>query len=274
VEQLVKTPIIDKNGKQTHVWKKTDLSSGVQRSIPDVSVKSSLEEDLDAKLAKHFDIISFNGREFGVAPEGFSGAYCLTCFSPFRKEELNDEVFTCNTCHTKTFSDLTGTVIRHDALKFLDDQEVLNSSWFHITTKSDWLTEVTSVEKTPLIHLGTEEAAYDRLEQLKKNASSPKSKTSQTKDFYLYEVRLLPHASMSNQLVEDNNELAPEHVGEINQYAMNFSRSFQEQMLRDYDLYGTTRYLNSYEAIGSISLLTNPMHLELVNVIPHVVWLP
>jgi hypothetical protein len=253
----VLTPVVDKNGKQTHVWKNavTLAKDRVPGGPPPVK-HSPTDEAFFEKMRMKHDMVVFNGKEWALGPEGMSGAYCFQCDGYFSKELIHTSgiaAFECSHCGAGALEGLTGVAIAYDSQKFLDEETTLTSTWFHSTVNPNWDTELQAYqgEDTPMVHLGTMEAATVRMNDLQlENSHSSETPLK----FYIYEVKLLPTMSLSSALADDNNELAPETVAD-----------WRRDQFEEYDLFGATRYVNMYEAAGSISLLANPHHFEVVN---------
>ncbi len=124
-------------------------------------------------------------------------------------------------------------VLAKDA-KFLDSARTLGASWYHATSRENWLSDVTDHEDewfVPLVHLGTEMAAADRMRFYR---WLPKT--------YMYKVRLKDDTVLSPDIFEDEDDW-PETPDDL------------------WDGTQAFRYVNGFEAVGSISLLVNPLHL-------------
>lgn len=130
------------------------------------------------------------------------------------------------------------------ALQFFDEGNVRAAVWYHATNRENWFAEVTAQDGTlkPLVHLGTKEAAEDRMRQRSRRVGG---------QWRLYAVSLDPNAAMHPHVNIDENGHAPYFVGD-------------EQVADGYD--SITRYVNECESEGSISLLVNPAVMTLVSV--------
>lgn len=250
----IRTAIVDMNGKHTHVWRNAIRPAGTRDIPPLVNYSMKDEAALHESLREHHDTIVVSGREFSIAPEGKSAAFCFDCKGFFENELVRDysiQVFDCPNCGSATVRDLWGVGIAQSSLKFLDADTTLRSSWFHGTVKKDWHKEITGTEKrgdTPMVHLGTLEAAIDRARDLSSEHDIPIS------DFVVHEIKMKDSMQLSENVVFDEMDNAPAlvkdwHTGEFDHY----------------NLFGSTRYVNIYESIGSISLLSNPHHFDIVN---------
>lgn len=256
--KAVLTSVIDKNGKHTSVWKNPNpaMITRLPPGAPSFPVNEDNHEKIFyEEIRKKCEMLFHEGTPWSIAPEGKSGAYCFQCQYHFDKELINSgaQAWECPGCGSGTLEGLTGVSILPEALEFLDDEAVLNTTWFHTTIREDWDERLKGHqgEDTPLTHLGTLEAATVRMEDLKRERESEGLAPAQ---FYLYEVALLPTMSISESLADDDNDSAPESV-----------KDWRRDRFEKYDLFGCTRYVNMYESVGSISLLANPHHFEVVN---------
>lgn len=189
-----------------------------------------------------------------VAPEGYIGLYCFSCDnyitnSLAEKVIHNHETKTapkCNHCNDKLELELMGVDLRYTEQKFLNPDNVKKTSWYHITTHPNWHDSITENEDphlTPMVHVGSKEAALDRLKDLRKWRSNEN-------EYYLYEVKLTSDANINPNILNDENELAPSNVAQANK-----TKGFNS---------GVNRYVNLYEAPGTISLCANPQQLTLI----------
>lgn len=119
--------------------------------------------------------------------------------------------------------------------RFLDAANVKNSVWYHATDRQNWMADLLNYGHgtTPLVHVGTKEAAITILadQYIKRDDWS-----------YFYTVKLAPTAVLAKAIFEDEN-MWPIRTHELEGDANTF------------------RYVNRYEATGSISLLVDPREL-------------
>lgn len=171
-----------------------------------------------------------------ISPEGFTGANCKCGAYLTRKqtEELCYQSVKCTVCTKRinNVSELNAPSISHDSKKFLDDEAVREATWYHITTDPEWASNVSENDNLPVIHVGTKNAAEDRLEMIRDDLSYDAK-------VYMYEVKL-------NQ----GTELIPEVFGDGNDYQPKFARERPSEEQQK-----AIRYVNSWEDAGSISLL-------------------
>lgn len=184
-----------------------------------------------------------------VAPEGIKGMYCIQCgyyFSDSFLEKLSaapaEAKTLCENCNAACYYDLSGVDIRHHDSQFLSEEKVRESSWFHVTTNDDWLEDMQAkgdevYSKTPIIHVGSREAALDRMRDIAKWQNDGST-------WYLYELKVKPEAPVTPGVFCDENDICPSTVGDARK--------------TNYDSEGVTRYLNSYEGPGTVSLAANP----------------
>lgn len=182
-----------------------------------------------------------------VAPDGLHGVYCRNCSKYFEPEFVEkilkaSKPSKCPNCnHAATLED-NGVDVRFKDSHLLEEHNVRKASWFHVTTNDDWLEDMSNIENhTPLLHIGSKEAAMDRLRDLMKWQNDGST-------WYLYELKIKPEASVNSGLFDDENEDCPS--------------SEVEARKTNYDGNGVNLYLNTYEAPGTISLVANPHALR------------
>lgn len=171
-----------------------------------------------------------------ISPEGSSGANCKcgAYLSRSQTEELCYQSTTCRVCQKRinNISELAAPSISHDSQRFLDDEEVRNASWFHITTDPEWASNVSEKVELPVVHVGTENAAQDRLTMIQDDLRYGDK-------VYMYEVKVKPEI-----------DIIPEVTGDGDQFQAK-TASARENHQRG----RISRYVNSWEDAGSISLL-------------------
>lgn len=193
------------------------------------------------------DLDNSHDAEVQVAPDGLHGVYCRNCSKYFEPEHVEkllkaSKPSKCPSCsHAATLED-SGVDIRAKDSYLLKEENVRAASWFHVTTNDDWLEDMSNIENhTPLLHIGSKEAAMDRLRDLMKWQDDGST-------WYLYELKIKPEASVNSGLFDDENDDCPS--------------SELEARKTNYDGAGVNLYLNTYEAPGTISLVANPHTLR------------
>lgn len=184
-------------------------------------------------------------------PAGFyadSTMRCLECDSyiTHRQEDaivrfLETDERGCYGCGAKLYHHTVAVDIRPTSERFLDAANVKNSIWYHATYRKDWINDLLNGREGnsyPLVHLGTKEAAVTILSD----------RYIHRDDWiYFYSVRLAPTAVVDPMLYEDEN-MWPNRTDNLESNANTF------------------RYVNRYEATGSISLLMDPRELIIEDV--------
>lgn len=273
--------IVDKNGKHTTVYVNDDSAASSPKIIPNVIIptapskieaafelpenpparaKRAIQEDT-GKMdwdGKPIDYTIFkaggNSWVWRVAPVGYSGVTCPSCHSFFTDKELGLETprVNCAICETPTYIGGYVTAVRYDDLSLFDKQEVYDRDWYHITLKSDWSEAITEAHPRdqPYVHLGSLASAKHRMQIL---ISQSKGRLSED-DFYCYEVFIKPDAAIADRVVGDDDSEAPKSAGNRH-YQLTEGLGDQTHF---YEEFGVTRYVNSYESQGAISLSTHP----------------
>jgi hypothetical protein len=158
-----------------------------------------------------------------------------------------DDSAVCENGH-ETFIDELKVKMTPDnpSAKFLDKQAVKDSVWYHSTLDEDWLNSVQKDEDA-IVHLGVEDASYDRALW----DYARKAYGANARSFYMYEVRISNDASVSDRISQSNYTV---------------DREREEELDEDIKQNDVTRYFNTAEAPGSISLTANPQKLEVISV--------
>lgn len=193
--------------------------------------------------------------EFAIANES-SPVRCMEC-DAYITSEQEDYIFRsryiendmCLQCGHWLDEDSVIADIHPTSEYLLDIQNAKDEFWFHATNRADWmgdLLEDTSDEdgSLPLVHVGTYDAALNIMSDKYAGLYSGSTELA-----YLYRVRLAPGAVIDPVLYEDEN-LWPDRTNEIGCDANAF------------------RYVNRWEATGSISMLVDPEHLIIDRVTP------
>lgn len=94
----------------------------------------------------------------------------------------------------KTWNDCGVDIIAPDT-KLLQKDAVKENLWFYVTTKQNWIEDVNAsgsedISDLPVIHVGSKEAALDRLAYLSANNKNQK--------WYLYAVKVNPAVPVAN----------------------------------------------------------------------------
>lgn len=161
----------------------------------------------------------------------------------FRSRDIEDDQ--CHNCGNDLQEDTVIADIHPSSEHLLDMDNAKAAFWFHATNRSDWMGDLLEYkdvdeDSVPLVHVGTLDAALNIMAD----------KYSRTTDLtYLYRVRLAPDAVIDTELYEDEN-FWPDRTSEI----CGPDNAF--------------RYVNRWEATGSISMLVDPEYLIIDRVTP------
>ena len=192
---------------------------------------------------------------WAIAPAGHTGRACPNCMKYFTTTELIamcditgsvTGVVNCIRCGYRSSPETAHIGVRHDAAPLLEADESRSRIWYHATLLEGWHQKMLGSENLPLVHLGTKEAALARAAHLGSYMSSPV--------WNVYGVKLVEAAFIAVDVLDDEDDSAPATAVK--------SRSVRA---RGYDVRGVTRYVNRYEAEGSISLLANPLAFRVVS---------
>jgi hypothetical protein len=193
------------------------------------------------------DEVVVNGETFPIAIEGYGILACLTCGTFLDPSIPSEEMFRyvpqCQNCNDEVSIEQSTCAIRESSLPVLDDDTLRDTVWYHSTINPNWDTDIKTSADRPVVHLGTKEAAIERIIALRKEG--------QTHDIHVFEVKVTPTAPISAALHFDNNSNQPQGCDEMAE---------RKDMTGD----GVNRYLNRYENQGSISLMANPQAFEVV----------
>lgn len=141
----------------------------------------------------------------------------------------------CRNCGIELYHHTVIVDILPTSERFLNTASVKNSVWYHATDRENWMSDLLDDRHGtyPLVHVGTKEAAITILSD---------RYVSRDDWVYFYTVKLAPTAVVDDSLYED-----------VNMWP-----------IRTHELAGSGnifRYVNRYEATGSISLLVDPREL-------------
>lgn len=118
----------------------------------------------------------------------------------------------------------------------------LTTVWFHATDTPDWLARLDEskerVGKTPMVHLGTQRSAEDR---------ALDRRFARKGDWFLYAVTLTPKTLLYPAVYFDQEE----------------AWEPTERQLETEGYHGLV-YLNDYEDNGSLSLMVNADHINVI----------
>jgi hypothetical protein len=161
----------------------------------------------------------------------------------FRSRDIEDDE--CHMCGMSLDEESVIADVHPDSEYLLDIQNAKDEFWFHATNRADWMGDLLDDKdeedgSVPVVHVGTLAAAMNIM------ADRYARSTEMT---YLYRVRLAPDAVIDTDLYEDEN-LWPDRTNEIDCYANAY------------------RYVNRWEATGSISMLVDPERLIIDRVTP------
>ena len=289
VRNLIRKPIVDKNGKNTTVLVRPDQGSNDRASAAPVPQSSGpfipvippspepfAPKDPNSKMLSSWNgeklqpvkIVTETGGQWELAPEGFSGAKCFTCGSFFTDEQVSSGSYIkCLRCLKETRGGRIESGIRYSDVHLLSQEATRENDWYHITLSANWDTDITTASpmNQPYVHVGSLAAAETRMKDLVDSHKSSErfSKHLAPSDdlvFYCYRIKMVEDADLSPNIITDADFDAPESVAQIR------AESLKEdgESYAQYELFGATRYVNEYESHGSISLITHPTAIEVV----------
>jgi hypothetical protein len=135
--------------------------------------------------------------------------------------------------------------------KLLEDNAAKTTHWFHVTTRENWVKEIATVgEKgTYLLHAGTREAATERAKD---------SIRTEGTVYYMHELVLNEDAVLAPHVLYDENNWP--------MYDSRHTEEWDEEIHR----YDAARYVNTWEAPGSISILVKGTKVRVVKTTKYV----
>lgn len=143
----------------------------------------------------------------------------------------------CSVCGEKSSIYDADVRVLPSSASFLDVETTKAARWFHATTNAHWLDEITDADIiTPLVHIGTKETALARAEDIMAYISG---------DIYLYELEFSSDVTIGDTFLVDEDDWETE---------ANYSNYPAPAM----------RYVNKWEATGEISMIVDPLYLNLV----------
>lgn len=193
-----------------------------------------------------------------AANAGLSAFRCDTCGNHITKQNESDSpifhevpLVECDTCPGEVQQ---GSItVAPDSVQFLQASAVKDAVWYHATYVDDWFNRVTTGQGMEgedgdflYIHVGSEQAARDIARDKYFSAYGGDL------DVVLYQVRLKADAVLSPDVVNDDETW----------------RDFSSVTDETAETMGgdAVRYLNRWEAPGSISLLVDARQLEFVSI--------
>ncbi len=208
--------------------------------------------------------------------DGFNYAYRMKCTcgrvslltAPDYHREVDDAHMLCTHCGASIHFGTAVTALRNDDDVALDDRHVAAFAWYHTSTAPDWpsMTHAAEVAQrmrqmelipraqreyfirlasTKALHLGTYEAAVENLLRRMHDEGDAGSQ------FYLHRVAVLPGRINDGYRDENHDPASDITVGEL-----------------EADGLDAVRYLNVYEAPGSLSLAVRPGTIRWIQSIP------
>jgi hypothetical protein len=213
-------------------------------------------------------------QELQIAEPGKSGLVCPRCRYNLTHSEATAPVAACPSCKRRTPGhDSYNLRVIAEQASFLDAENIRTTRWFHATDVENWHETVTAIDASEevrsfqgdeefvpgdyslMVHLGTVDAALHRaLDVIACGADNAAART-----WYIHEIVLNEDADIAPTICEDDNDVAPYYAidcGDNNIFGTT-----------GYSATGITRYLNRYEAPGSISLLAHPKSFHVVTTI-------
>lgn len=182
-----------------------------------------------------------------VAQDHEESQRCNKCDGTFPLGVM-DQIFLytydCPSCGSRVYAhdNIKHLMVRAEAVPYFDEDYARNAIWYHATSYENWFETAHANRK--MVHLGTHESAIDRFEHKKFEGGN----------WFLYALKMRPGADLSPVVVPDDDSVAPEvynHIGSDKNY-----------------MHRVTRYVNAYEAPGSISLVAALSEFEQISVVP------
>lgn len=171
-----------------------------------------------------------------------SPLYCLKCGTHCSKyaenKFLHHLIVECRKCGWSADEYGLGVKVLPTSGEFLRVGPTRDSYWYHSTHVEGWAEKYT--EFSDPIYLGTRVAAIRRFKDL---ASDPKVRRPSGKG-WLYKMKLKPKVKIHRSVLSDD------HVNPS-------SAEFDDRVVR---------YVNLFESVGSISLITRPEHFNIIDV--------
>jgi hypothetical protein len=177
-------------------------------------------------------------RSWGQQRKRYSfGLNCASC-----KKMVKDGSFSYN--KNAFAGEVCPVRIASRSAHLMRKEEVPQERWFHATKRSNWAEVIQSASASErgglMVHLGNRETAMERAKD-----------TFWNRRFYLYEVSIAPDARVLDGIVDDENSW-PAFKDEMEGEDAQFPEFIDADAIR---------YVNRYEAPGSISLLVDATKL-------------
>lgn len=178
---------------------------------------------------------------------------CVSCYNVLDGDDAKrmskadfDDIYNCPCGEASDISELDVLTLPTSA-HLLDKENAMNNIWFHTTTRENWEAKIKNPQdsKVPFVHAGTFEAAMERFED-QKNVYG-----------WVYELRMAPDCELADDVYVDLDRWDYWADGI-------FEPEDREQEKPKHAL----RYVNRWEAAGSISLMLDPRKMEVVAVHP------
>jgi hypothetical protein len=181
---------------------------------------------------------------------GLSCPACGEAYTAAGMQAGEDDAAVCSKGHSTFIDELEVKMTpENPSAKFMDKQAVKDAVWYHSTLDPNWLASFDE-EDDASVHLGVEDASFDRALSDYAGSKWDNSRYSEgAKDFYLYEVKIDDDASVADELSKSNYTV---------------DRELDEKMEDELPVKDVTRYFNTVEGPGSISLVANAKKLKIV----------
>lgn len=190
---------------------------------------------------------------WNIATNNTSGWFCKNCGYSLSWDEtkhIGRSLTKCHICGDALMLPNMGLKVLEEDIRLFDIQNVYNTVWYHASKKENWLDNIISLQDPPVVHLGSRETALSRLNDYEYSNSLVKSYDTGDK-WFLYSVKINSDSYVSNRVWEDADK--------------DFPRTVDELLMSKY-VFDIIRYVNFWERPGSISLLANPLKIQVVNV--------
>jgi hypothetical protein len=213
-------------------------------------------EDASPSIPTTISLQKLNGEttSMKVQEAGTTGKKCVACkaymtqrmVDALQDDEVSyDERHTfCHACKKLAMWDgfampYEADVNRAEAHFLVDEEAVREARWYHSTFSADWQTE--AQEAGVFIHAGTKDAAEERINHI--------SEYDEMQTRYIYELRVKPQAKLNEANLFDGDD---------------FPKTPSEAAGTLMPAEGISRYVNQWEAAGSVSLISTLDNFEVV----------
>jgi predicted RNA-binding Zn-ribbon protein involved in translation (DUF1610 family) len=186
-------------------------------------------------------VLPSTGRHVPIATDRLKIA-CPKCGVFYRDYDANfvNMGMACTGCGANNdVPDLIVGVNPKDVELLTDDAAVRQRTWYHVSTREDWMGEIAAADITPVVHLGTRESAEERIEQIGYN------------NLRIYQIRLHDDIPISPVIEIDDTGNQPHTIDQLES---------NPNMVN-----GANRYINSFEDCGSVSLMVNPTMFTVID---------